>query len=166
MGGARVYSDTVSHRNGCAAASRSTAGLSPCHGAFQQNNTALSHTVPSPRLISVTFIARAAGPAGQSPAPDLRSAFSMEELNILNHSPLLPLLLLVCRPGAAVGLSPASLQYSVMQPSASPALGAPLAVTVGRKGSDTPMFDTTGHRWVHFDKFERVLYRSLSVGTP
>lgn len=67
---------------------------------------------------------------------------------------ILPLLLLlVCRPGAAAGLSQASLQYSVMQPSASPALGAPLAVTVVRKGSDTPMFDTTGHRWVYGDEF-------------
>jgi hypothetical protein len=50
------------------------------------------------------------------------------------------------RPGANPDLNPASIQYSVVAPSATPALGEPLAISVGRKGGAVPLFDTTGHR--------------------
>lgn len=57
------------------------------------------------------------------------------------------------RPGAVPGLNPATLQYSVEQPSTAPALGQPLAVTVMRKGSTVPLFDTTGNRFIFKDQF-------------
>lgn len=50
------------------------------------------------------------------------------------------------RPGAKPDLNPASIQYTVVAPSAAPALGEPLAISVGRKGGAVPLFDTTGHR--------------------
>jgi hypothetical protein len=49
------------------------------------------------------------------------------------------------RPGATPGLNPASIQYSVAQPSSAPTLGQPLAISVARK-EGVPLFDTTGHR--------------------
>jgi hypothetical protein len=52
------------------------------------------------------------------------------------------------RPGAAAGLEPGSLQYSVAQPSLTTVPGQSLALTVMRKGSTVPLFDTAGHRWV------------------
>lgn len=54
------------------------------------------------------------------------------------------------RPGATPGLNPASIQYSVAQPSSAPTLGEPLAISVARKGG-VPLFDTTGHRYAALD---------------
>lgn len=66
-------------------------------------------------------------------------------LLLLPSLPLLPLLG-TNRPGAKPDLNPDSIQYSVVAPSAAPALGEPLAISVGRKGGAVPLFDTAGHR--------------------
>lgn len=71
---------------------------------------------------------------------------------------------LPCRPGPADGLNPATLQYSVVSPSATPAIGTPLAITVARKGSTVPLFDTTGQRWVNGCRVSLFAAWSVKLG--
>jgi hypothetical protein len=49
---------------------------------------------------------------------------------------------LLCRPGAAAGLTASSLLYDVALPKA----GAPFALKVTRKATGAAVFDTTGHQ--------------------
>jgi hypothetical protein len=81
-----------------------------------------------------------------------------------HFSPLLHLLVCAHRPGAADGLNPATLQYSVVSPSATPAIGTPLAISVARKGSSVPLFDTTGQRWVNGCRVSLFAAWSVELG--
>lgn len=54
-------------------------------------------------------------------------------------------LLFTHRPGVAQGLSSADLLYEVQQPLA--AAGQNFALTVTRKATGQPVFNTQGHRW-------------------
>lgn len=58
---------------------------------------------------------------------------------------------IVQRPGPAENLNPASLAYDVQQPTGEP--GQPFALTVTRRSTGEPIFDTTGQRFVFKDQY-------------
>eukprot|EP00878_Enallax_costatus_P002700 GHUV01002888.1.p1 GENE.GHUV01002888.1~~GHUV01002888.1.p1 ORF type:complete len:873 (+),score=203.93 GHUV01002888.1:194-2812(+) len=58
---------------------------------------------------------------------------------------------IVQRPGPAADLSPSSIAYEVQRPAGEP--GQPFALTVTRRSSGEPIFDTSGHRFVFKDQY-------------